>query len=170
MDPFGNLPSPKRSATMPVSLSNMHSAGGSGNRNPFMANTNAATQNTSANINPFGGGTSPFASPAPTPNLQAQSQPSPFGQAQAQQFQPQYTHSPSNPFGQVKEIGHGFVTGGGLPGTAINYSQGPAFSTQQRPVQGIGARHASSESMAVNNLDGGRHSPDAFASLSARYG
>ncbi|KIW72413.1 hypothetical protein PV04_00609 [Phialophora macrospora] len=169
-DPFGNLPSPKRSATMPVTLSNMHSAGGSGNRNPFMANGSAATQNTSANINPFGGGTSPFASPAPTPSLQAQSQPSPFAQAQAQQFQPQYTHSPSNPFGQVNEIGHGFVTGGGLPGSAINYSQGPSFSTQQRPVQGIVARHTSSESMAVNNLDGGRHSPDAFASLSARYG
>ncbi|EXJ65018.1 hypothetical protein A1O7_01357 [Cladophialophora yegresii CBS 114405] len=175
-DPFGNLPSPKRSVTMPVSLSNMHSAGGSGNRNPFMTNTNATTQNTNATTNPFGGGTSPFASPPPQPGPQAQSQPSPFGQVQpqpqTQQPQPQYAHSQSqsNPFGRVKEIGHGFVTGGGFPGSMTNYSQGPILSTQQRPAQGIAPRHASSESMAVNNLDAGRHSPDAFASLSARYG
>ncbi|KAJ9604909.1 Protein gts1 [Cladophialophora chaetospira] len=164
-DPFGNFSPAKRSATMPMSLSSMHSAGGAGNRNPFMTNTNAASQNTNASVNPFGGGPSPFTSPAPQP----QPQTSPFGGPQAQTL-PQQNFAQNNPFGQVQEIGYGFMQGGGQPGTTINYNQGQIASVQQRPVQGIAARHASSESKAVNNLDAGRHSPDAFASLSARYG
>ena len=74
----GEIPSQKRSATVPVS--SMHSAGGGGNRNPFLS--------------------------------------------------------------------------------------GPSTSMAQAPN---GARHASAESVQINNLQNGRHSPDAFASLSARY-
>ncbi|KAK4935350.1 Protein gts1 [Elasticomyces elasticus] len=86
----------KRSATMPVSLSHMHSAGGGGSRNPFLMNT--VSTNANANVG--------VSSPPP-------------GQAQTQ--------------------------------------------------QGIAARHASRESMLISGLESGRHSPDAFANLSARY-
>jgi hypothetical protein len=175
-NPFGALSSPKRSATLPVSLSSMHSAGGSGNRNPFMPNTNAnaIAQNGNANMNPFGGGTSPFASAPPQTQTQPQMQ-SPFGPIQAQSPPAAYQ---SNPFGQIQEVGHGFVQGGGMPGSMTNYNQGQISAVQQRPVQGqmpghpmgIVAAHTSRDSMLVNNLDGGRHSPDAFANLSARYG
>jgi hypothetical protein len=86
----GNLAG-KRSATMPISMSSMHSAGGGGNaasnRNPFFQNT----------------GTLP------------------------QQSMPAGT------------------------------------------VPGIAARHVSQESVNISNLESGRHSPDAFANLSARY-
>ncbi|KIX00314.1 uncharacterized protein Z518_10453 [Rhinocladiella mackenziei CBS 650.93] len=102
LNPVGGA---KRSATMPVSLSHMHSAGGTGNRNPFLTNT--ASANTNAIVNP-------------TPNA------------------------------------------GGFPGD---------MATPPRPQgqpQGIVARHASAESVSINNLEGGRHSPDAFANLSAR--
>ncbi len=81
--------SSKRSATMPISMNSMHSAGGAGNvgpsRNPFFQNDASAQQ--------------PTAAPAP----------------------------------------------------------------------GIMARHVSQESVNISNLDSGRHSPDAFANLSARY-
>jgi hypothetical protein len=105
-DIFGqpNMISPaKRSATMPVSLSSMHSAGGSGSRNPFLMNT--ASTDSRANSNPGGyaGGAS----------------------------------SPANAQGQQ--------------------------------AQGIAARHASRESVLISNLDSGRHSPDAFANLSAMH-
>jgi hypothetical protein len=86
MMPGGEMASQKRSATMPVS--SMHSAGGVGNRNPFMSNTS-------------GGSSAPMA------------------------------HAPTN--------------------------------------GGIMARHASAESVQINSLQSGRHSPDAFANLSARY-
>ncbi|OAP62115.1 hypothetical protein AYL99_04318 [Fonsecaea erecta] len=145
-DIFGNshISPAKRSATMPVSLSNMHSAGGSGNRNPFMTNvTDANMSNINANgaVNPFvGGGPSPFGSPPPGP---AQVQNQNFGQSFAAQ----------QPFGQGMNMPNGMGAGVGV----------------QRPQQGIAARHASAESMSINNLEAGRHSPDAFASLSARY-
>ena len=79
---------PRRSATMPISMGSMHSAGGAGmavgNKNPFMQNNMA-----------------------------------------------------------------------GAP--------------QQQPAQQPGImRHASQESVNINNLESGRHSPDAFANLSAR--
>jgi hypothetical protein len=81
----------KRSTTMPISMSSMHSAGGTGNpgpnRNPFLQNN---------------------ASP-----LQRQ------------------------------------------------------MAAGQAP--GIMARHVSQESVSISNLESGRHSPDAFANLSARY-
>ena len=81
----------KRSATMPISMSSMHSAGGAGNvgqsRNPFFQNNASPSQQATA------------AAPAP----------------------------------------------------------------------GIMARHASQESVNISKLDSGRHSPDAFANLSARY-
>jgi hypothetical protein len=88
----------KRSATMPVSLSNMHSAGGGGSRNPFLTNTTSSNANAgySATMQ-----SSPFTSPA--------------------------------------------------------------------PAETIAVRHASRDSMNISNLESGRHSPDAFASLSARY-
>ena len=177
-DVFGNRSSPKRSATLPVNLSTMHSAGGSGNRNPFITNNTAMGSNGTATLNPFGGGTSPFASPAPQP--QSQTQAFPYQTQIQQQATPQQIQS--NPFGQVQEIGQGFIAGGGMPGSSVSYNAGQIASVQQRPLQqgpgmGMGMpstqfsgiRHASNESMAVNNLDGGRHSPDAFASLSARY-
>ncbi|KIW17483.1 hypothetical protein PV08_04677 [Exophiala spinifera] len=107
VDIFGQpnaLTPTKRSSTMPVSLSNMHSAGGGGNRNPFFANAVSA--------NDFGVGSPPQANMM-MPNNMAQAQ-------------------------------------------------------MQSP-QGIAARHASRESMIISGLENGRHSPDAFASLSARY-
>lgn len=103
-DIFGqpNSPTPtKRSATMPVSLSNMHSAGGAGSRNPFL--TNAASTNANAT---FGVNSPPLAS---------------------------------------------------------------AMQNQMQSPQGIAARHASRDSMLISGLESGRHSPDAFANLSARY-
>jgi len=98
-DIFGtpnNMHTAKRSATMPISLQSMHSAGGGGNRNPFLTNNTSATAN--AGISPA------------------------------------------------------FYAGTFAP------TQG----------QTIAARHASAESMSISNLESGRHSPDAFAGLSAR--
>lgn len=87
----------KRSATLPISLQSMHSAGGGGNRNPFLMNNTIAPA--TAGVNP------------------------------------------------------GFYAG--------NFAPAPQGQT-------IAARHASAESMSINNFESGRHSPDAFASLSAR--
>lgn len=109
-NPYGSL-SPaagKRAATMPVpssSMSNMHSSGGIGSRNPFLS----AQSSTS---------TLPSAA-------------SPFGQPNQQMQQSAYAPQGWNQ----------------------------------------GARHASNESVSVNNpaLMEGRHSPDAFAVLSSRY-
>ncbi|KIW30196.1 uncharacterized protein PV07_05956 [Cladophialophora immunda] len=144
-DIFGNnnISPAKRSATMPVSLSSMHSAGGSGNRNPFMTNVTGAnvnTVNTNGTLNPFAGGASPFGSPPPG---HAQIQNQSFGQSFPTQ----------QPFGQGMNMPSGMGAGVGVQGAQ----------------QGIGARHASAESMSINNLEAGRHSPDAFANLSARY-
>ncbi|KIW98736.1 uncharacterized protein Z519_00399 [Cladophialophora bantiana CBS 173.52] len=145
-DIFGNshVSPAKRSATMPVSLSNMHSAGGSGNRNPFMTNVgnaNMNTANTNAGLNPFASGSSsPFTSPPPS---QTQTQNQSFGQS----------FGSGQPFGQGMNMPAGMGAGMGI----------------QRPQHGIAARHASAESMSINNLEAGRHSPDAFANLSARY-
>ena len=100
-DVFGQPSNPqfaRRSATMPMSLSNMHSAGGAGSRNPFMTNVNSTNANSGITPGGYSGG---FVSPAPAPT--------------------------------------------------------------------IGSRHTSAESVSINNLEGGRHSPDAFANLSARY-
>ncbi|EXJ81396.1 hypothetical protein A1O3_07687 [Capronia epimyces CBS 606.96] len=93
----------KRSATMPASISNMHSAGGVGSRNPFLTNTASTTANFNLSANP------------------------------------------SSP---------GFAGGSG---------------TSPARAQGGAARHhASADSVSISNLESGRHSPDAFASLSAR--
>lgn len=48
-------------------------------------------------------------------------------------------------------------------------SSGSSTPMAQAPGGGIMARHASAESVQINNLQNGRHSPDAFANLSARY-
>jgi len=45
---------------------------------------------------------------------------------------------------------------------------GSSNSTSSIGVNG-GVRHVSNESVAIANLENGRHSPDAFANLSARY-
>ncbi|KAK5943192.1 Protein gts1 [Knufia obscura] len=75
--------------------------------------------------------------------------------------QPLSTSSPApNPFGQAQQQQQqGFSQQQGL-----NVGAGAGGWTQ-------GARHASNESVSVNNpaLMDGRHSPDAFASLSSRY-
>lgn len=91
----------KRSSTMPVSLSNMHSAGGGGIRNPFFATAMSAN----------------FIDPSPLP---------------------------------------------------ANMMPNMAQAQMQSP-QGIAARHTSRESMIISGLENGRHSPDAFANLSARH-
>lgn len=99
-DIFGaptNVNGAKRSATMPISLQSMHSAGGGGNRNPFLVNNTSTAANAGVNT--------------------------------------------------------GFYAG--------NFAPAPQGQT-------IAARHASQESMSINNFESGRHSPDAFASLSAR--
>ncbi|KAH0848081.1 GTPase activating protein for Arf [Fonsecaea pedrosoi] len=157
-DIFGNnhLSPAKRSATMPVSLSNMHSAGGSGNRNPFMTNvtnTNLNTVNTNGAFNPFGGaGANPFGSPHQ-------------GQVQVQvQAQTQTPEQSFQGFAQQQSYGQAMAMPGGM-GAGMGGTGGGG----QRPQQGIAARHASAESMSINNLEAGRHSPDAFANLSARY-
>lgn len=84
---LGNMA--RRSTTMPISMSSMHSAGGRGNpdvnRNPFFQNMSSSQQQLSAG-----------------------------------------------------------------------------------PVPGIMTRHISQDSVNISNLEGGRHSPDAFANLSAR--
>jgi hypothetical protein len=169
-DIFGNLSPAKRSATMPVSLSHMHSSGGTGNRNPFMTNTNAsAAQNVTPSLNNPFGQSSPFASPAPQQLLQSQPQ------AQTNTWA-----------GQIQQVGEGVVQPQMYP--TATYASPPAGGQfqqqqqqyfQQQPQQtqagfqsgmNMGVRHASSDSMAVNNLEAGRHSPDAFANLSSRYG
>lgn len=95
-------PQAKRSATMPAALSSMHSAGGSGSRNPFLTNT--ANANTNSNL-----------------GVNANIHPGATGHA-----------SPSRPQGAPNR------------------------------------HHASADSVSISNLESGRHSPDAFASLSAR--
>lgn len=56
---------------------------------------------------------------------------------------------------------------GGAGNIAVN--RNPFMqNANQMSSAGI-AQHSSRDSMAINNLDSGRHSPDAFASLSARY-
>jgi hypothetical protein len=59
---------------------------------------------------------------------------------------------------------------GGAGNAALN--RNPFLqNSQQMPVQGQGIMsHSSRDSVNINNLDNGRHSPDAFANLSARYG
>ena len=64
--------------------------------------------------------------------------------------------------------------GGGNVGPNRNpFFQTSASPSQQQiaaaPAPGIMARHVSQESVNISNLEGGRHSPDAFANLSARY-
>ncbi|KAL2438991.1 hypothetical protein ABEF95_015322 [Exophiala dermatitidis] len=112
---------PQRSATMPAAISNMHSAGGSGSRNPFLANSTSMHSNgvfnASANTN--------FNSP-----------------------------------------GGGADAGAGAGG--FNPTSPQARSQQQQSGGTVPGYHASRESMNISNLDSGRHSPDAFASLSAR--
>ena len=64
-----------------------------------------------------------------------------------------------NPFTNSGEVG-GASSGGGVGGisTRMNFA-----------AIGITARHASQESVSISNLESGRHSPDAFANLSARF-
>ncbi|EXJ78666.1 hypothetical protein A1O1_09067 [Capronia coronata CBS 617.96] len=120
---------PTRSATMPasMSISNMHSAGGGGSRNPFLMNTANTATNSNLNAN----------------------------------------HNPNN-FPTPAEYGGyagGYASGGGGGNTFT-----PASPTRPQGQGGMMARyrHASAESVSISNLDNGRHSPDAFASLSAR--
>ena len=51
----------------------------------------------------------------------------------------------------------------------LNASTGASATSSTGDKEGIGARHASQDSVSIANLENGRHSPDAFASLSARY-
>lgn len=118
---------------------------------------------------------------------------------QSQSAQSPFSPSPNNPFGGISNSGakrsvtspatmsNMYSSGGGgsrNPFLSNNTSRQPSASSMssspfpnqaQTQLSGSGhypgARHASNESMSVNNpaLLDGRHSPDAFASLSSRY-
>ena len=63
-----------------------------------------------------------------------------------------------------------FMTNGAQPNQAqpqIGFGMGMAPKSQ---ATGFQRSHMSQPSVDINNLQNGRHSPDAFASLSARYG
>ena len=66
---------------------------------------------------------------------------------------------------------HSAGRGGMVVGSRNPFMQGNNAQVPQQQFQqpGIMARHASQESVSINNLENGRHSPDAFANLSARY-
>lgn len=97
------------------------------------------------------------------------------------------TTASRNPFGAAT-VGSGLAAQAG-----VNYQQTPGFglgiganntqpqgmnigsglkaSTQGPPPSNAYPRmHMSQPSVDINGLQNGRHSPDAFASLSARYG
>ena len=114
--------------------------------------------NTTQSRNPFLNMTSSnkTISPQPTNNpYQQQCQPrsQPQSQSQPQPYQQPYPQPQTNPYQAF------------LP-----HRQAPPPPHPTANTRGI-ARHASADSVSVNNaaFEAGRHSPDAFASLSARY-
>ncbi|OJJ88947.1 putative GTPase activating protein for Arf [Aspergillus glaucus CBS 516.65] len=121
--------------------------------------------------------------PSPTPTLAQQQQqqqqqqqatlsPPDFGNSPFQQpFQQQ--QQPFQPQGQQQQqpqqqsglgIGMGMNMGMGM---GMNPTGPPPSSLSN---MGFARNHSSQQSVDLNGLQNGRHSPDAFASLSARYG
>ncbi|PWY93450.1 ArfGap-domain-containing protein [Aspergillus sclerotioniger CBS 115572] len=126
-------------------------------------------------------GTNPMSGPAATQT----SQPSPFN-AQPQQSSP-FTTMPQQQQQHITDPQAGtrnpfFTTQPGAPApaaaaAAASYmptAQGPqqnaAYGMPNKPTGGFPRGHMSQQSVDINGFQSGRHSPDAFASLSARYG
>lgn len=121
-----------------------HSAGilPTGTRNPFMMTGSPPVSATQSEFSPQ--------------QMQPQHTQMPFQQQfQHQVQQPQ--HQPHQPHQQQSGlgIGMGMKTTAGPPPTASSP---------------FGRNHMSQQSVDISGLHNGRHSPDAFASLSARYG
>ncbi|EYE92257.1 putative GTPase activating protein for Arf [Aspergillus ruber CBS 135680] len=117
-------------------------------RNPFMSSAPASAPPTQPDF-----GNSPFS----TQPQQFQQQP--FQQAQPQQ-QPQQQSGLGIGMGMNTNMNMGM--GMGMKPT------GPPPSSLNN--MGFARNHSSQQSVDLNGLQSGRHSPDAFASLSARYG
>lgn len=107
------------------------------------------------------------------PFMNAASQQQPQLQLQQQQMQQQQT----NPFAMMSNptpattSSNGLGIGMGAP-SANPYQQMTSQQPQPPPVNTFMPRtpiHMSKASVDINNLQNGRHSPDAFASLSARF-
>jgi len=115
-----------------------------GSRNPFMSSPPASAPPTQPDF-----GTSPF-----------QSQPQQSFQQQPFQTQPQQQQQTQSGLG----IGMGMNMNIGMD----MKPSGPPPSSLNN--MGFARNHMSQQSIDLNGLQNGRHSPDAFASLSARYG
>lgn len=133
----------------------------------------------SAGVNPAATGTgNPYGSYSSAPQMQAQAQAptqqGPF-QSAAPQFQtpfsqpaadPQAAGSSRNPFMSSTVPG-----GGAMPVPQLLQQPNMGFNVAGPPTAGGFTRsHMSQQSVDINGFQNGRHSPDAFASLSARYG
>ena len=114
----------------------------------------------SASRNPFMSATAPGAPPQPDFTQQPfQSQPQPQPQPQPQlQFQQQQQQQPQLQQPPSTQPGMGMGMGMGINGAPHSANAGFART------------HMSQPSVDISGLHNGRHSPDAFASLSARYG
>ncbi|OOF98037.1 hypothetical protein ASPCADRAFT_43154 [Aspergillus carbonarius ITEM 5010] len=99
----------------------------------------------------------------PSPSFNAQSQQSsPFTTMPQQQQQQQQQHTTDPQAGTRNPF---FTTQPGAPA-----SQTAAYGMPNKPTGGFPRGHMSQQSVDINGFQSGRHSPDAFASLSARYG
>lgn len=118
-----------------------------GSRNPFMSSPPASAPSTQPDF-----GTSPF-----------NTQPQQF-QQQPFQTQPQAQQQTQSGLG----IGMGMNMGMNMGMHMGMKPSGPPPSSLNN--MGFARNHMSQQSVDLNRLQNGRHSPDAFASLSARYG
>ncbi|PWY85968.1 hypothetical protein BO70DRAFT_360788 [Aspergillus heteromorphus CBS 117.55] len=133
-----------------------------GTRNPFFTPAPRTTAPLAApgvgpGVDAGAGAGMPYMS---APQGQAQPQPQPF---QQQQQQPAAAPSPftMNPSPTQN------------PGMGMNMNMGMGMGMAPKPAAPGGnfpRGHMSQQSVDVNGFQSGRHSPDAFASLSARYG
>ncbi|PYI03714.1 ArfGap-domain-containing protein [Aspergillus sclerotiicarbonarius CBS 121057] len=127
----------------------------------------------SMGMNPMSGPTTTQTSQPSPFNTQPQ-QPSPFTTMPQQQQLPTDPQAGTrNPF---------FTTQPGAPAPApvaaapyMPTAQAPqqpmaAYGMPNKPTGGFPRGHMSQQSVDINGFQSGRHSPDAFASLSARYG
>ena len=90
--------------------------------------------------------------------------PEPFS-TDTQSQQPVSPTPQGNPFSGIVSPGRRSAT---MPVSAMHSAGGGG--SRNPFTTGSSSRHVSADSQNVNNLDAGRHSPDAFTSLSARYG
>lgn len=81
-----------------------------------------------------------------------------------------------NPYPQSSGLGIGMAAGTGAPGVTPPMGMGMGMNSPPSAAGGPPGNpafpriHMTKPSVDVNGLQNGRHSPDAFASLSARYG